>query len=170
MLDITSQWVRSGSTDFDVIMASTVDPDWALAHRPVVSTRNGHTLYTKSRLCEPEGKVVLCPLRCEALLHHDLNPKATLIKFTCTNCGSNCNIKSTKPSKTTRLGRRGLIKVDYPQVQLPAQWNIPLSGSSTEQGKGETSLNPAAAAITEGCRPARVLPSRSLRIGSATPS
>ena len=33
VLDIASRWVRSGSTDFDVIMASTIDAEWAFIRK-----------------------------------------------------------------------------------------------------------------------------------------
>ncbi|KAF9789147.1 hypothetical protein BJ322DRAFT_1102529 [Thelephora terrestris] len=168
LLDITSRWVRSASTDFDVIMASTIDAKWALDHKPVISTQAGHVLYTKARITEPGGKVILCHRRCGALLHYEPNSHSTSLKVTCTGCWSTCTVKCVKLLKNNRLGRSELVRVDYPQEQFPTEWTLPQSAS--EQGQPTTSLDSAAPANTQGHRPIIPLPSRARKIGSATPT
>ncbi|KAF9784726.1 hypothetical protein BJ322DRAFT_1021414 [Thelephora terrestris] len=46
VLDFTSRWVWSASRDFDVIVASAFDREWALAHKPVISTAQGDTQWS----------------------------------------------------------------------------------------------------------------------------
>lgn len=167
VVDITSRWIRSGTKDFDVIIASTVSADWALAHKPVISTATGHVLYTGARLSEPDGRLVLCHKRCGALLHLERNSNSTSIKFTCTRCQSTCTIKTVKAKKNTRLNRKGLVKASYPQEQYPTQWMLPQAEAAPEQEQAKVSLDLVGTSNAEGLRPTKALPSRGLRRGPA---
>ena len=111
VIDFTSRWVQSASRDIDITIASTIDPEWAMVHKPVFSSKAlGHQLYTKAQPHKPLGKLVLCPQRCGVLVHSELNPKSTMVMFTCTKCEATCIIPYNKPRKTTPLNRRGLVK------------------------------------------------------------
>lgn len=166
LVDFTSRWVRSASSDFDVIVASTLDQEWVLKHKPVLSSKErGHRLYSKIRPAEPDGKLVLCHRRCSAILHTELNSNSTGVKFTCTGCGSTCatpNNRQLKNAKNTALSRRGLLNTVYPQEMYMTQWMLPEPTSPVEHvppssPSGHTPAN------TSAPRPARRLPSRAVR-------
>jgi hypothetical protein len=125
--DFCSRWIQSATNDYDVIVASVFPPDWAMVHKPVISTREeGHMLYTKARPSEPDGMIVLCHRQCEALL--DADPRGSTVRFTCTDCGSRCSTPLVNPNTRTILGSRGLIKVPYPRIIYPTEWKLPEKG------------------------------------------
>lgn len=167
ILDFTSRWVRSATRDFDVIFASTIDPEWTLVHKPVLSTmssdgRQIHELYTKARTSELDGLLVRCHRDCMAPI--DQHPKGKAIKFTCTSCKSVCTTPLTKPSRNTRLGRSGLIKTVYPQERYRAEWKFPEGAHSiapTEPEKSATSAG-STSVNKEVYRPAKHLRSHVL--------
>ena len=117
----------------------------------------------------PLGKLVLCPQRCGALVHSELNPKSTIVKFTCTKCKATCIIPYNKPRKTTPLNRCGLVKTVYPQELYPAEWKIPEQTQLPEHGShAGPSERPAADRGTR--RPIKWLPSCVLQQKGETPS
>ena len=162
VVDFTLRWVRSASRNIDTIIASTIDPEWAMIHKPVFSSQAvGHQLYTKLRPHEPLGKLVLCPQRCGALMHSQLNTKSTTVKFTCTKCEATCNIPNHKLRKMTPLDKRGLVKTIYPQELYPAEWKLLEQTQLPEDGShAGPSERPAADRATR--RPIKRLPSRVL--------
>ena len=122
--DICSRWVQSATRDYDVILATTIDAEWAGTHKPVLSRQGqGHTLYTQSLLSEPGGKLVICHSQCEAQI--DWDERAGSIRFKCSKCSSRCSTELIKSPKSTPLGFRKLVKCLYPQEPYPTTWERP---------------------------------------------
>ena len=61
LVDFTVQWVQLPS-NYDFLVASTIDKKWALQHRLVISRKgHGYILYTKYLYQEPHGQLIFCP-------------------------------------------------------------------------------------------------------------
>lgn len=162
LVDFTSRWIRSASRDFDIIAASTLDQEWVLRHKPVLSSKCfGHRLYSKIQPAEPDGKLVLCHRMCSAIVHAEVNAKSTGVKFTCTGCGSTCATPNNKKLKTTPLSRRGLVNTVYPQELYLTQWMLPQRTSPVEH-VAPASLSGHTPANTSAQRPAMRLPLRAM--------
>ena len=96
LAEFTSRWVQSGTRDLDIIVASTIDHEWARIHKPVLSTReHHHVLYTKSQASQPEGKLVICHRNCGVLISSKAR-KETVV-HTCTGCESKTSTPFIRP-------------------------------------------------------------------------
>jgi len=112
---------RSG---YDNIIANAFHQEWSLQHRPVLSRgATNHTLYLGHSDLEPGGKRIIC--------HHQTCSKEHLVvsgggrntvKVTCRNCQSWCEMRRVNPDTTTLIGRRLLVKTEYPQRQAEMEW------------------------------------------------
>jgi hypothetical protein len=116
LVDFAARWAQS-PTCYDVIVATTFDAEWAKAHRPVISsTRQGHVLYTRFRLEQPLGQLVLCPGRCpEGVRSKTQNDN---LRFICIGCNLRCTIHKSigQLDKSTALGRATFVKTAFPQA------------------------------------------------------
>ena len=121
------RWIRTASTDLDVIIGNTIDQEWARLHQPVVSTKEeGHILYTRFDTAQPEGKLVCCPYDCKAPIV--ANKKERNVQFTCTGCKCRATAKLVKSDRETVLGRAGLRKTTFPQEifkEFTTWWHPP---------------------------------------------
>lgn len=118
--DFIAQWVQSGS-GYDLLVATTMGPDWAKSHIPVFSTREqGHILYTKYDLSEPNGNIVRCHMGC----NHGLRFTSTnvTVKAMCVRCKSTCSFPRVRQTLDTALGKAGLVKTQYPPQRYGVQW------------------------------------------------
>ena len=161
--NFATRWVQSASQDLDVIIASTIPKGWARVHKPVFSGHGCHTLYTERRLSEPEGKLVLCPRRCEA----DVDFKAGKLngRFTCRGCGDVCSLPLERSDKSSVLGSRDLVKVAYPRLVHPlAKW------SASVAGENDKPLEPQQPTQRKSLIPPPTLTSRSISLPLLTPT
>ena len=82
----------------------------------------GHILYTKHLFSQPDGRVVLCPSRCNTELHFKEKDKHH-VRFDCNRCGAYCTLTSVKANLSTLLGSWRLVKTPFPQpVYKGAVW------------------------------------------------
>jgi len=89
--------------------------------------QHDHILITRFSLGRPCGGAVLCHLRCD----QDLIFKQTQsgVRLECPKCKSRCAIPQFMTSRTTVLGRKGLVAVAYPPAQYPTEWRLPPGGT-----------------------------------------
>jgi len=125
--DFAARWIQSASTDLDVIVATTLDAEWARLHQPVLSVRGGdHVLYTRYQSAHPDGSRVICGLGCSAPLR--AKPRRNLIRITCTKCRSRCTVPFRKLEKQTALGQHDLVRVECPPPRYPVSWEVSAPG------------------------------------------
>ena len=129
MANFAARWIQSASRDLDVIVASTITGDWARMYRPVFSnSKTGHVLYTEYKMSQPNGQLVLCPLRCVSGLKFKEKGFKTSGKglFTCLGCGRTCSIVATRVDRSTVLGHENLAKTPFlQQLYEGADWELP---------------------------------------------
>jgi hypothetical protein len=122
LIDFTSQWVQSPS-DYDFLIASSMKPEWAAVHKPVISRNGSHTLYTQFQMSQPNGKLVICHRMCGAEL--EMKIRKNNVVFQCPSCHSTCRTPKHKSDGRILLQRRGLTRVSYPQEQYLTEWKLP---------------------------------------------
>ena len=124
LVEFSARWVQSATADFDILVACTMDREWARVHKPVISTKgDGHMLYTKWQVSEPDGKRVICHRNCEARVN--FKPRKESVKYNCTHCNSTTSTPLSKRNKATILGHWELTKTPFPQEQYPTEWELP---------------------------------------------
>jgi hypothetical protein len=113
---------------------------WAYQHKPVLSRKRdgqmSHVLYTGVQRAEPGGARVTCIHQCNKGFRIKTSPgKASPGNyiFMCSSCDWRSTIPIPPIDKTTALGRKQLLKVNFPQKQYPAEWRAP-----PPQGQGFT--------------------------------
>lgn len=121
LLEFTARWVITRS-DYDRLIAWTMDADWLEHNQLVLSTQNtGHVLYKKFDLGRPDGKIVKCHWGCPVT---DLHSKANNhgVRITCDRCKSRCTVGLAKTDRQSILGSRAIIKLQYPPPLYLACW------------------------------------------------
>ena len=69
LVEFTAQWVQLPS-NYDFLVASTINKKWALQHRLVISRKgHGHILYTKYLYQESHSWLIFCPSQCITKIH-----------------------------------------------------------------------------------------------------
>jgi len=167
LAELASRWIQSGTIDFDLLIAATVDSEWARIHKPVISTNKfGHTLYTKFLTSEPQGMLVICHRNCGAEVL--AKPKKNKVNYTCMGCGSTTKTTLFKSDKTTILGYRGLTKTPFPQEQYPTEWTLP---KATLKALGKhLSVDSALPPKSRSTTPASTTPASTPRTTTPAPS
>jgi hypothetical protein len=120
--DFITRWVQSSST-FDTIVAATVPQRWARAHLPVLSTSEGHTLYTGFSSSEPNGHRIVCPGDCKREIQVDV--RKNNVRHQCLKCGWKCFTPKVEHDKSTVLAWNNLLKVPFPQLRYVAPRKTP---------------------------------------------
>ena len=130
------RWVQSNS-DYDTIVASAFTPSWASLHRPVLSRLpSTHTLYIGVDPLEPNGQLIRCHQGCgREFLEHDRQKK--LLKVECKFCGSQGEMKPPSILPGTILGRKFLLKVEYPQLPAKMVWKFPSKSGDPQEPQKE---------------------------------
>lgn len=122
MAQFAAQWVQTLS-DYDFLVASTMNAEWAEEHRPVISRNgHGHILYTRYRFFKPYGQRLVCPKICEQQLlvkTHDNN-----FRIICTGCKARTSIPKHDGDWKSTLGRKTFVKTIFPQEIYPASWKL----------------------------------------------
>lgn len=156
LVDFAARWAQSPS-DYDFIISATLNAEWASQHHPVLSRANhGHFVYTRYRRWEPEGKIVRCCQNCsEGVTMKDRNTNT--VRFICEGCGLRCSVQKslTDLDKSTPLGKRSFVKVDFPRPQYPTpNWELPPTTATV--ARPGPRINPGTAARRNpGLAPAR---------------
>ena len=117
-----TRWVQTPH-DYDSHVAATMPADWVDKHQPVISRhKEGHELYAKFSFGRPEGKLVLCHQRCGK----EVTSRASgnIVNHKCLGCLSRCVTPKIKSDRGTTLGRKALVKVQYPPLQYPTEWKL----------------------------------------------
>ena len=136
-------WTTSRS-DYDALVATSFNADFATQHRPVISRASGlHILYTGHSLVEPRGHLISCP-RKENGRPHDrrhLLPrhnKKMKVVITCKykGCGATCEVSSWDVDKSSPLGLKGFVSVPFPPEEVIVQWSLPNLNKSKDAQKG----------------------------------
>lgn len=123
IFEFIARWVQSFS-GYDSIVASTMTPDWARAHMPVISlSSTQHVMYTAWDVARPHGQNVVCWQECNARLDKDI--RANTVRLTCSACKAKTTVPKVLPRRDTALGKRSLVKVAFPVPKYPAEWEIP---------------------------------------------
>ncbi|KAF9790817.1 hypothetical protein BJ322DRAFT_1017455 [Thelephora terrestris] len=154
LLPLISDWVQT-SSDYDVLIAKSVQAGWAHRNHPVLSRRghdpsrytkftsteephvdmasgkDDHILYTRFDLGQPGGRIVRCFRGCEKGI--GAKPGKNTVRIKCEG--------SFRSSTETTLGRFSLVAVAYPQELYPTpHWNP----TNTENDQaGPSMLTPA---------------------------
>ncbi|KAF9789555.1 hypothetical protein BJ322DRAFT_1177906 [Thelephora terrestris] len=153
LLPLISDWVQT-SSDYDVLIAKSVQAGWAHRNHPVLSRRghdpsrytkftsteephvmasgkDDHILYTRFDLGQPGGRIVRCFRGCEKGI--GAKPGKNTVRIKCDG--------SFRSSTETTLGRFSLVAVAYPQELYPTpHWNP----TNTENDQaGPSMLTPA---------------------------
>ena len=147
-------------------------PKWVAAHQPVLSRHsNSHVLYTKFDITEPGGQLVICQNRVCQPLDMSYSVRSQNVRFICGGCGWRCSAPKLVSDNSTFLGRCELVKTDYPQKQLLAEWTRPqypplqnIIDSQKQSPPLRSKVVPVIAA------PATVSRSASLPLSGPTPS
>ena len=145
LLDFVLMWVQSNS-DYDFIIGQTFPPTWCSLCRPVLSLQatKSHWVYSAIDLLEPDGHPVISQNGCD---HENLDPdtqsKKVRIKYLL--CQSTCGVKVTEIDTQTPLGRKGIMKVLFPQTQAKTSWISPesLQGPSTDKQRKPPKKKPS---------------------------
>ena len=113
LLEFTALWTQTPS-GYDFLVATSMGSEWVGEHLPVISRGTCHTLYTKHSPLVVDGKLLVCPIGCS----HPLKDKAhsKYVRVECQGCKARCSVERKKVARDpgTLLGRRGIMKVDYP--------------------------------------------------------
>ena len=135
LLDFVSMWVQSNS-DYDFIIGQTFPPTWCSLRRPVLSLQAtmSHWVYTAIDPLEPDGHPVICQNGCG---RENLDPDAQSkkVRIKCLLCQSTCEVKVSEIDSRTPLGRKGIMKAQFPPTQAKTSWISPgsLQGPSTDK-------------------------------------
>ena len=123
LADFTARWVQSPS-DYNFLVASTINKKWALQHRPVISRKgHGHILYTKYLYEQPHGQLIFCPSQCLAKIHAKTTKNG--FRLICEKCNTRVTIPKHQPDWQSILGWQTLIKIAFPQEIQPVTWGLP---------------------------------------------
>lgn len=161
LLPLISDWVQT-SSDYDVLIAKSVQAGWAHRNHPVLSRRghdpsrytkftsteephvmasgkDDHILYTRFDLGQPGGRIVRCFRGCEKGI--GAKPGKNTVRIKCDGCKYRTTIPAFRSSTETTLGRFSLVAVAYPQELYPTpHWNP----TNTENDQaGPSMLTPA---------------------------
>lgn len=138
LLEFVSIWVQS-NCDYDFIASQSFPPSWCSLRRPVISLPNprGDWVYSAIDPLEPDGELVFCHNNCG---RENLDPEtlSKKVKIKCTLCGSTCEVKKTEKDHRTPLGRKEMIKVQFPQTRAMTSWKPPPAPQDPATGEGQT--------------------------------
>jgi hypothetical protein len=125
LTEFVKQWA-STSSGYDFLVAHNMEENWIETHTPVLSgDRIGHVLYDRFCLGRPHGEILACHRGCGMPPTWLLIDKDRLLRITCPQCESWSVIPPPSMNKRTTLGRRGLVKVEYPPSRCQAMWEEP---------------------------------------------
>lgn len=110
---------------YDLLFARVVRSDWALRHRPVLSTgRDNHTLYTGVTHTEPDGLIAPCHQQC-GVENQESEVIGNKVVITCNGCRSSTRFDRAKQKTSSVLDKFFLLKTKYPQGVAPIEWKLP---------------------------------------------
>jgi hypothetical protein len=149
--DFVTLWVTTTS-DYDMLIARTMSDDWAREHRPVLSRKGVHTLYTGFTITEPNGGLVRCHQGCgnENRSHHVVR---NTVVVSCRGCNSSCIIEKVGIDSSTTLGGRSLVKTRYPPTLVPAQWRLDDPSTQAKRSTIRQAPTPAVSTLPSGPTP-----------------
>lgn len=113
-------WAQTPS-NYDMLFARAIRPDWASMHLPVISQNGKHYLYTGYNVAQPNGHVVVCHSGC-GLENRTHIVRGASVKIVCYGCSSACQIPKLHSTPATVLGARSLVKVEFPQPRAKVEW------------------------------------------------
>src|SRR5262249_15809982 len=125
LIKLCQRWIQTASNDYDVMVATTVDAEWAGIHQLVISTSGGHMLYTKVISEEPGGQFIRCHRGCAPTF--DVDAQTKMVRVICRMCKSTTVFPRFEPPKGSLLTSENLIRIPFPPTQYPAQWKEPLT-------------------------------------------
>lgn len=120
LLEFTALWTQTPS-GYDFLVAKTLGPEWVGTYLPVISREDGHFLYTRQQQIEPSAKLLECPLKCGDRLKV-LEIRKEKARIQCPRCMSRCSVEIMAKDTKTILGRREIVKVEYPRQRYMATW------------------------------------------------
>ena len=141
LTEFAMRWAQTPS-DYEVLIARTIPPNWAGKHLPVLSRDGRHTLYTSFHATEPGGRVVRCHNRDCGIENRVWFVKGNMVKMTCQQCSSTCSFKTPTLDNRTLLGSHGLIAVKYPQDQALPTWTIHSGEASVKPQEHGRTVHP----------------------------
>jgi len=121
LIDLCARWAQS-SGDYRTLIHNTMKPEWAMAHRPVLSRQGQHTLYTKWTMSEPRGMLVVCHLGCGDIL--TMKYQGQGVRFICRKCNSRCYTGFYPSDTSTILGKKGFVETTFPQERYRTEWKL----------------------------------------------
>jgi hypothetical protein len=130
VMEFSSRWVQTPS-DYDFLVADTMPAEWCQTNQPVLSRHGkGHSVYSKFSFGRPNGMLVLCHRRCDKVVTSRDMGKGRRVQYKCEECGSRCTTARIQNDRTTNLGRRSIVKAEYPLALYPVEWKLEESESS----------------------------------------
>ena len=126
-----TRWVQTPS-NYDTLVATTMHKDWVHKHQPVISQHStGHQLYDRFSVERPKGMPVVCHRReCKQIIQYRIHSDE--VRMACPGCLSTTRIPKILPDRDNILSNVGIVRVEYPPRDYPAQWWFPQDGPLNE--------------------------------------